>query len=214
MDDDAYPVGNDCLEKLIAAANERDLDVVSPIIVSPDNHARLSFPYQVDGKICYDRKAVEALNFIPSMAQFFNGALVRREVFFRVGLPDMRLFIRGDEVDFMLRLRKAKVPFGTVTDVAVAHPPGWGEVVPIIEDRIHILVPETDFKKFHFFRNRGYLARRHRRWRSFLGDVLLYSYLYVFKQRGNWKGWRFWADAYLKGLTYRFDTKETVYGKK
>ncbi len=205
MDDDAYPLGDDCLEYLLRAAQDHQLDVVSPLIVAPEDHNRLSFPFKVKGKISYDRAAVAALGFIPSVAQFFNGALVRRSVFFKIGLPDIRLFIRGDEVDFMLRLRQAKIPFGTVTQCAVCHPAGWPEVENIVKDRLAILIPETEFKKYYFFRNRGYMARQHRRYISFFADMLLYPYVYLVKKRGDLKGLSFWWHAYRDGWLRRFD---------
>ncbi|XHB98337.1 glycosyltransferase family 2 protein [Nitratireductor sp. ac15] len=205
MDDDAFPVGEDCLKTLLEEAKARGLEVVSPIIVAPEDQQRLSFPFRVRGKLTHDRAAVETLDFIPSMAQFFNGALVHRDVFFKVGLPDMRLFIRGDEVDFMVRLRRAGIRFGTVTNAVVAHPPGWGEIVPIISGRVHVLIPETEFKRYYFFRNRGYLARRHRRLKSFVGDLVLYPFVYIVKRRFDWAGLAFWWRAFRDGLAYRFD---------
>ncbi|WP_439272204.1 glycosyltransferase [Pseudochrobactrum sp. HB0163] len=205
MDDDAYPVGDDCLEKLLEAAQNYQLDVISPLIIAPENYNRLSFPFKVKGRISYDRADVESLGFIPSVAQFFNGALVRRSVFFKIGMPDIRLFIRGDEVDFMLRLRQAKIPFGTVTQAAVCHPAGWPEVVNIISNRLAVLIPETEFKKYYFFRNRGYLARQHRRFISFCADMLLYPYVYLVKRRCDIKGLSSWWCAYRDGLLRKFD---------
>lgn len=205
LDDDACPEGNDCLEVLLIAAGKHELDVVSPIIVAPGDASRLSFPFRSDGRLTYDRRTIELREFIEGTAQFFNGALIKRKVFFSVGLPDMKLFIRGDEVDFMLRLRSSGTRFGTVTSAAVDHPPGWGEVVSLIDDRVALLVPETEFKQYYFFRNRGYLARRHRRLRSFLSDVLLYpigAYLPV--RNANRINLKVWAKAYWDGLSYKF----------
>jgi rhamnopyranosyl-N-acetylglucosaminyl-diphospho-decaprenol beta-1,3/1,4-galactofuranosyltransferase len=113
-------------------------------------------------------------------------------------LPDLRLFIRGDEVDFMLRLRAAKVPFGTLTTVAVTHPPGWSEVKYILGDRMHILVPETAFKQFYFYRNRGQLTRRYRRFKSLVADLTGYP-LYFWRTR-DLQGLIKWARTYGAGL--------------
>ncbi|WP_154605711.1 MULTISPECIES: glycosyltransferase family 2 protein [Arthrobacter] len=198
MDDDAHPEDPHCLATLLATAKERGLDVVVPLIVAPGQPEKLSFPFRLDGHLTHDRSVVEPLGFIENVGQFFNGALVRSDVFFKVGLPDMRLFIRGDEVDFMLRLRAAKVKFGTVTTVALTHPVGWGEVHELIGDRLHVLVPETPFKRFYYYRNRGYLTRKHRRVRSFVADVV--GYPLYFLKKGDVRGLLKWAGTYGAGL--------------
>ncbi|MCZ2402415.1 glycosyltransferase family 2 protein [Paenarthrobacter sp. Z7-10] len=198
MDDDAHPEDPNTLAALLRAANERSLDVVVPLIVAPGQPRKLSFPFRLHGHLTHERDEVEPLGFIPDVAQFFNGALVRSDVFFRVGLPDLRLFIRGDETDFMMRLRAAKIPFGTVTSVALSHPPGWAEVQHVLGDRLHVLVPETDFKRFYYYRNRGHLMRKHRRLRSLLADAVGYP-LYFARTRDP-KGLLRWAAAYTAGV--------------
>jgi rhamnopyranosyl-N-acetylglucosaminyl-diphospho-decaprenol beta-1,3/1,4-galactofuranosyltransferase len=198
MDDDAHPEDPNCLATLLAAAKSRGQDVVVPLIVAPGEPRKLSFPFRLDGHLTHERSVVEPLGFIPDVGQFFNGALIRTDVFFKVGLPDLRLFIRGDEVDFMLRLRQAKVKFGTVTSVALTHPAGWGEVQEVMGDRFHVLVPETPFKRFYYYRNRGYLTRRHRRLRSFVADAV--GYPLFFLRGGDLKGLVKWASAYGAGL--------------
>ncbi|WP_323958769.1 glycosyltransferase [Arthrobacter sp. JZ12] len=201
MDDDAHPEDTRVLSSLLKAARERQLDVVVPLIVAPTDASRLSFPYRVAGRTTHDRKLVEDRGFIPDIAQFFNGALLRADVFFRVGLPDLRLFIRGDETDFMLRLRRAGIPFGTVTTVALSHPPGWDEVQHVLGDRLHVLVPQTPFKRFYFFRNRGHLTRRYLRPKSFIADVVGYPLYYL--RRGDVAGLLSWARAYIAGVRGR-----------
>ncbi|TPF77191.1 glycosyltransferase [Brucella gallinifaecis] len=207
MDDDACPIDMDCLRLLLVGAEKHNLDVVSPLIVSPQDIHSTAFPFKINGRLTIDRKAVQEREFIPNLAHFFNGALVRRDVFFRIGLPDIRLFIRGDEVDFLLRLRREGVRFGTLTTALVSHPPVWGEIASIIEDRLQLLIPETSFKKYYFFRNRGYLARRHRRPLSFFADIILYPYYFLIKNKLDWHGLNEWWHAFYDGLRYRFGRK-------
>ncbi len=203
MDDDACPEGPDCLATLLAAMSERELQAVSPIIVAPVDSSRLAFPYPQAGGPTYDRKEIEQTPFIPSFAQLFNGLLIHKDVFFTVGLPDMKLFIRGDEVDFLLRMRRAGIRFGTVTGAAMSHPPGWGEVHKVTKG-MQALVPEGEFKRYYFFRNRGYLARRHRRIRSLLVDLVGYPIVFVVVRGGDYSGLRQWWGAFWDGLNYRF----------
>lgn len=201
MDDDAHPEDPQVLARLLEAANQRRLDVVVPLIVAPTDPRKLSFPFRIDGHLTHDRAAVEAKGFISNIGQFFNGALIRSEVFFRVGIPDVKMFIRGDETDFMLRLRKAGIPFGTVTTVALSHPPGWAEVKEVLGDRLHVLVPQDDFKKFYFYRNRGYLTRKYRRVRSLAADLV--GYPLYFLTRRDLRGFSQWFSAYWSGIRGR-----------
>ncbi len=198
MDDDAHPEDPDCLATLLEAASTRGLDVVLPLVVAPGQPETLSFPFRLDGKLTHSREQVERHGFLPGIGQFFNGALIRSDVFFRVGLPDLRLFIRGDETDFMVRLGRAGIPFGTVTTTALSHPPGWSEVQRVWGDRLHVLVPETAFKRFYFFRNRGYLARRYLRPRSLVADLV--GYPAYFLRTGDLAGFAAWARAYWAGI--------------
>ena len=201
MDDDAHPEDPEVLGVLLAAARERNLDVVLPLVVAPGSPDTLSFHFRIDGRLTHDRAEVERQGFLPGVGHFFNGALIRREVFFKVGLPDLRLFIRGDETDFMLRLRRAGVPFGTVTTAALSHPAAWAEVQEVFGERWHVLVPETAFKQFYYYRNRGELTRRYRRVRSLVADVV--GYPVYFARRRDLRGFAAWLKAYGAGLRGR-----------
>ncbi|MCU1555907.1 MAG: glycosyl transferase, family 2, partial [Arthrobacter sp.] len=126
------------------------------------------------------------------------GALIRSDVFFKVGLPDMRLFIRGDEVDFTIRLRKAGIRFGTVTTAAITHPHAFSETKHVFGARWHVIVPETAFKRYYYYRNRGYLIRRYFRVKSLVADVG--GYLGYFLRRGDFRGLAGWFRAFSTGL--------------
>ena len=201
MDDDAHPEDPDCLRVLRTAARERGLAVVSPLIVAPQDHELLSFPYRLEGGITHRREDLVPLGFLASYANFLNGALLDESVFFRVGLPDLKLFLRGDEVDFLVRLRKSGLPFGTVTTTAVSHPPGWEEEHVVIPGKLQVLIPPGEFKQKHFFRNRGYVSWRYKRVVQLGADVIGYPVHYL-KNR-DLKGLRTWARLYGNGIRGR-----------
>lgn len=54
MDDDAHPEDADALKALLTAAKERSLDVISPLIVAPENPQMLSFPFRLGGHLVHD----------------------------------------------------------------------------------------------------------------------------------------------------------------
>lgn len=201
MDDDACPEDEHCLRTLREAAARRGLAVVSPLVVAPQDHSALSFPFRLNATITHSRAAVEPLGFLPSYAAFFNGALMAESVFFTVGLPDLKLFLRGDEVDFLVRLRASGLPFGTVTTTAVAHPPGWDEEQVVIPGRLQVLIPPGRFKQEHFFRNRGYVSWRYKRIVQLGADAI--GYPLYFLRRRDLHGLRAWARQYVNGMRGR-----------
>ncbi|MDJ0456278.1 glycosyltransferase [Arthrobacter sp. NQ7] len=201
MDDDAEPVDPECLATLLREAEARDLEAVVPLVTAPGAPDRLSFFFRLDGKVTHDRAELEKRGFLPGDGHFFNGALIRSDVFFKVGLPDMRLFIRGDEVDFTIRLRKAGIRFGTVTTTAITHPHAFSETQHVYGARWHVIVPDSAFKRHYYYRNRGYLIRRYFRVRSFVADVG--GYLGYFAQRRDLPGFLAWARSFGAGLRGR-----------
>jgi rhamnopyranosyl-N-acetylglucosaminyl-diphospho-decaprenol beta-1,3/1,4-galactofuranosyltransferase len=198
MDDDAEPRDTECLATLLREAEARNLDAVVPLVVAPGHPDKLAFFFRLDGKVTHDRAEVERAGFLPDVGHFFNGALIRADVFFKVGVPDIRLFIRGDEVDFMIRLRKAGLRFGTVATASITHPHAFEETKHVFGARWHVIVPGSAFKRHFYYRNRGYLIRRYARARSLVADVG--GYLGYFLQRGDFRGLAEWFRAFSSGL--------------
>ncbi|WP_026550977.1 glycosyltransferase [Arthrobacter sp. Br18] len=198
MDDDGHPEDETCLAELLKAAGEHGLDVVSPLVAASGDPGRLSFNFRINGRITNDRSQLEPLGYLPNMVHFFNGALIRTSVFSTVGLPDMKYFIRGDEVDFLFRVKKAGLKYGTVATVAVRHPASWSEMKPIFGGFITPVIPEGEYKRFCYFRNRGYLTRKYRNLRWFSADMV--GFPYYFLTTGNFRGLASWFSAYSKGL--------------
>jgi rhamnopyranosyl-N-acetylglucosaminyl-diphospho-decaprenol beta-1,3/1,4-galactofuranosyltransferase len=96
-------------------------------------------------------------DLLPGIASLFNGALFRASTVEAVGVPDIRLFVRGDEVELHRRLVRSGLPFGTCLDAVYLHPQGGDEFKPILGGRMHTQYPEDDTKRFFTYRNRGYL---------------------------------------------------------
>ena len=72
-------------------------------------------------------------------------------------MPDLRLFVRGDEVELHRRLVRSGLPFGTCLDAVYLHPAGTDEFKPILGGRMHTQYPDDAAKRFFTYRNRGYL---------------------------------------------------------
>jgi rhamnopyranosyl-N-acetylglucosaminyl-diphospho-decaprenol beta-1,3/1,4-galactofuranosyltransferase len=198
MDDDGHPEDASCLAELLRTADEHQLDIISPLVAATADPNRLSFNFRINGLLTNDRSRLEPMGYLPDMVHFFNGALIRTEVFYRIGIPDVKFFIRGDEVDFLSRVKKAGLKYGTLATVAVQHPATWTEMKPVFGGFITPVIPEGEFKRYCYFRNRGYLTRKYRNLRWFSADIVGFPY-YFLKAR-DLKGLVHWLRAYSTGF--------------
>jgi rhamnopyranosyl-N-acetylglucosaminyl-diphospho-decaprenol beta-1,3/1,4-galactofuranosyltransferase len=205
MDDDGRPEDDGCLQTLLATIIAQQLDAGAPLVIDPDDHRRLSFPHRFGGRYNYERDKIEQLGLIRDFTHLFNGALFRRSVFYRAGVPDMRLFIRGDEVEFMHRMLRAGIKLATITSTAFVHPSGWSETVPLVKGFFHAVVPNSDYKKYCFFRNRGYIFWRYNLYAHFAYDLLRYSIYFLIVNKGDWRGLKLFLSAMRDGMRSRFD---------
>ncbi|CAN5613642.1 glycosyltransferase family 2 protein [soil metagenome] len=159
-DDDGRPHGPDVLATLLACAEKHGLGEVSPMVCDLADPSRLAFPLRRG--LVWRRRVDElrvdgAGDLLPGIASLFNGALFRASTLEAVGVPDLRLFVRGDEVELHRRLVRSGVPFGTCLDAVYVHPQGSDEFKPILGGRMHTQFPDDATKRFFTYRNRGYL---------------------------------------------------------
>lgn len=160
-DDDGRPRDTEVLATLLGCAARHGLAEVSPMVCALDDPQRLAFPLR-RGLVW--RRRVDELrtggpgqDLLPGIASLFNGALFSAKAIEAVGVPDLRLFIRGDEVDVHRRLVRSGLPFGTCLDTVYLHPYGSDEFKPILGGRMHTQYPDDPAKRFFTYRNRGYL---------------------------------------------------------
>ncbi len=162
-DDDGRPQDTRVLATLMACAEKYGLAEVSPMVCNMDDAARLAFPLRrglVWRRLASElrtSKTEEGQDLLRGIASLFNGALFRASTLEAIGVPDLRLFIRGDEVEMHRRLVRSGLPFGTCLDTAYLHPCGSDEFKPILGGRMHTQYPDNPAKRFFTYRNRGYL---------------------------------------------------------
>lgn len=160
-DDDGRPADASVLATLLACATRHSLAEVSPMVCDMDDPQRLAFPLR-RGLVW--RRRVDELRtdgsgqeLLPGIASLFNGALFRSSTLDVIGVPDIRLFIRGDEVEVHRRLVRSGLPFGTCLNAVYLHPQGSDEFKPILGGRMHTQYPDDAKKRYFTYRNRGYL---------------------------------------------------------
>jgi rhamnopyranosyl-N-acetylglucosaminyl-diphospho-decaprenol beta-1,3/1,4-galactofuranosyltransferase len=159
-DDDGRPQDTRVLATLLACAEKYGLAEVSPMVCNMDDPRRLAFPLRrglVWRRRANELRTKERQDLLRGIASLFNGALFRASTCESIGVPDLRMFIRGDEVEMHRRLVRSHLPFGTCLDAVYLHPSGSEEFKPILGGRMHTQYPDDPAKRFFTYRNRGYV---------------------------------------------------------
>jgi rhamnopyranosyl-N-acetylglucosaminyl-diphospho-decaprenol beta-1,3/1,4-galactofuranosyltransferase len=212
-DDDGRPADSTVLETLLACATRHSLAEVSPMVCDLDDPARLAFPLR-RGLVwrrwvseLRDPSSGGAGDLLPGIASLFNGALFRASTLEAVGVPDIRLFIRGDEVDVHRRLVLSGLPFGTCLDAVYLHPQGSDEFKPILGGRMHTQYPSDDTKRYFTYRNRGYLQAQRGMRRLVAQEWLRFGWFFLVTRRDP-AGFREWIRLRRLGRQERFGQGE------
>jgi rhamnopyranosyl-N-acetylglucosaminyl-diphospho-decaprenol beta-1,3/1,4-galactofuranosyltransferase len=202
-DDDGRPADDEVLATLLDAAERHGLAEVSPLVTDMADPDRLAFPLRRGLRWRRRRSDFAGIDVLPRYASLFNGALFRAEALDVVGVPDYRLFFRGDETEIHRRLVRSGLPFGTCVDAAYLHPEGTSEFQPILGGRLSAQYPANDVKRFFTYRNRGYLmAQPGMRWLLPL-EWIRFSYFFLVHRRDG-AGWREWVRLTSAGRRERF----------
>ena len=201
-DDDGRPADDTVLATLLECARTHDLAEVSPAVVDKAAPDLLAFPLRRGLRWRRTRADFAGLEVLPGYASLFNGALFRAATLDAVGVPDYRLFLRGDETELHRRLVRSGLPFGTCLQAAYLHPEGTEEFQPILAGRLSAQYPADETKRFFTYRNRGYLmAQPGMRW---LFPLELVRFSWFFLARRDVAGLRSWLGLVRQGRRERF----------
>jgi len=208
-DDDGRPRDGEVLATLLACAHKYGLAEVSPMVCDLDDPETLAFPLR-RGLVW--RRRVQELrdgdrDLLLGIASLFNGALFRADTFTAIGVPDLRLFVRGDEVEVHRRLVRSGLPFGTCLETAYLHPCGSDEFKPILGGRMHTQYPEDPVKRFFTYRNRGYLLSQPGMRRLLPQEWVRFGWYFLVSRRDP-KGLREWMRLRRLGHDERFGPPE------
>jgi rhamnopyranosyl-N-acetylglucosaminyl-diphospho-decaprenol beta-1,3/1,4-galactofuranosyltransferase len=202
-DDDGRPADETVLATLLDCAHEHGLAEVSPLVTDMADPERLAFPLRRGLRWRRRRSDFAGLDLLPQYASLFNGALFRASALDVVGVPDYRLFFRGDETEVHRRLVRSGLPFGTCPAAVYLHPEGTSEFEPILGGRLSAQYPANEVKRYFTYRNRGYLmAQPGMRWLLPL-EWIRFSYFFLVHRRDR-AGWREWVRLTTAGRRERF----------
>ena len=217
-DDDGRPRDSEVLATLLACADRYGLAEVSPMVCDLEAPDRLAFPLR-RGLVW--RRRVDELrtkdssdsDLLPGYASLLNGALFRAETIAAVGVPDIRLFVRGDEYDVHRRLVRSGLPFGTCLDTVYLHPYGSDEFKPILGGRMHTQYPDDPVKRFFTYRNRGYVLAQPGLRRLLPQEWLRFGWFFLVTRRDP-AGLREWIRLRRLGRRERFSPPEPKSGSR
>jgi len=187
MDDDGQP-GEDCLFNLLTAFGP-DVLFRSALVLDIDEPDKLAFRLKVHGvaDVAYRREAdaiAASGRVLPDVATPFNGILVHRRVLKEIGFPKKELFMWGDETEYLLRARKARIPIATSVDSLFLHPRDRmvANVVRIGNMSFTVVDVEDRLRSYLAVRNGAYIKLRYRGIRGLLRHVVKYTLFYFLKR--------------------------------
>jgi rhamnopyranosyl-N-acetylglucosaminyl-diphospho-decaprenol beta-1,3/1,4-galactofuranosyltransferase len=206
-DDDGRPQDGRVLATLLACAEKHRLAEVSPMVCNADEPEKLAFPLRRGLRW---RRRVDELrsetdqDLLPGIASLFNGALFRASAFESIGVPDLRLFVRGDEVEVHRRLVRSGLAFGTCLDAVYLHPCGSAEFKPILGGLMHTQYPDDGTKRYFTYRNRGYLMAQPGMRKLLLQEWLRFGWFFLISRRDP-KGLLEWLRLRRLGRREQFE---------
>ena len=167
MDDDGYPK-NDALA-LLLQEDDKELSLRNCAIINKDD--KKSFVWRTKKYKTLDEVHTK---IIKDVAHPFNGTLLHRKIVERVGLPDPRLFLWGDETDYYYRIiRKNAIPFYTVKQSIHYHP---ATSFTIKTDWKYL----SGWKMYYYVRNRYHVLKSKFSYNLVLANLLYIGFLIVF----------------------------------
>ena len=184
---------------------------MSPTVVDADDPDRLAFTVR-RGLTWHRSRAALAADtghgadgeLLPGIAALFNGALLRASTIDAIGVPDLRLFVRGDEVEMHRRLVRSGLPFGTALRATYLHPGGAERRQA--DARAGGCTPATrttTTKRFYTYRNRGYLVSQPGMRRTGLLELPRFAWYFLVTKRSP-RGSCAWLRLVREGRAERF----------
>lgn len=201
-DDDGRPKDHTVLEELYRTAEKHQLAEVSPVVANINDPEKLAFPLR-QGTTWHRRVDELQGDFLPQYASLFNGALISAKAMERIGVPDYRLFIRGDEVEYHRRLAQSGLKYGTALTAFYLHPDGSDEFHPIMGGRAHAQFPDNETKRYFTYRNRGYIINQRGMKKMQLQEVVRFGWFFLVEKKDP-RGFVDWLKLLRRGAREDF----------
>ena len=200
-DDDGVPAPG-ALAELLHQGERHGLDLVGPMVVAAEDPADLAFAMQGHSRTeTFTAAAVDGI--VPGAIALFNGTLLNRRVFERIGNIKREMFIWGDEWEFTLRARRAGLKDGTAVRARHVHPRNRRTQRPLAGGLLGTVEEMPANRAPFFFRNMGYIHATYEPG-CIQRMMVKYTLYFLLHRRGDLAGLRgFWSN-YRAGLHDRY----------
>jgi GT2 family glycosyltransferase len=121
MDDDCL-AAPDALEQLLLSPNLGPC-IKNCLSINVSKRDELAFFVYKPTETFRHVTDMTSRDIVYGVASFFNGTLISAQVIKAIGIPDKKLFIWGDEVEYMTRAQKMGFPVVTIPKSVFYHPP-------------------------------------------------------------------------------------------
>ncbi|WP_448202733.1 glycosyltransferase [Azospirillum sp. sgz302134] len=199
-DDDGIPQPG-ALAELLAQAERHRLDMVGPMVLAAEDRSTLAFPMggvRSPDALIAKARAGNGDGVVPDYIALFNGTLIGRTVFERIGNVKREMFIWGDEYEFMLRARRAGLTCGTAVRALHVHPAMTRTQHTLLGGRLGTVETMRADRAPHFFRNMGYIHANYEKAAVIPRMIAKYTAFYLLNR--DFKGLSVFLESYLAGL--------------
>ncbi len=159
MDDDGKPKDKNTLSELIKIANSRENKFLIINSLVTEDSINLSFGLRTRKDSIKSIRENSVNGIYENAINPFNGTLVSKDVFEKIGFPNGQFFIKGDENDFTNRARTAGVYIATIVNSIYLHPAEQLTQRKILGKKIVANI-EAPWKEYYKMRNYTYMKNR------------------------------------------------------
>ena len=199
MDDDGRPMNENTLFSLIEVVKNLDTDefILNSLVIQDTE--KLSFGLDThDEKIDAVKARANDRGIYIGKINPFNGTLVSKDVFKKIGFPNGQFFIKGDEHDFMMRALHANVYIATVVDSEYYHP-GEKNVIKRIMGKTIFINIETAWKEYYKMRNYTYMRKRDSGSVCCFKELLKYLFILIISSKAGFENFNMVVRGFVDG---------------
>jgi len=172
MDDDGKPYNNYTLENILNLYKKtyvkNKLQMLNSLVVCDEKN--LSFGLYGCRTLSELQSKNDNNNVLYNYINPFNGTLVSRELIEKIGYPNEKFFIKGDDVDYRIRAEKAGAIIATCIDSIYYHPAMPVSYKKIVGRKVRVL-SEAPWKEYYRARNHTYIRITNKQYKKWINHL-------------------------------------------
>lgn len=217
MDDDGYP-SDQCLSQLLFYCN--DFDFYGPLVLDDQTQEILSFPinykkYNIHFQTNTQLKKFtqeENENILENVLIPFNGVLLKRNLIDKIGVPQAKFFIWGDDMEYTYRAQLANARIGTISDIYFYHPTAPNLGTKMFFGRMQFNDTDSQIKLYCLCRNNTNNLKNYRSAIHALAFIAKTYWFYLFT-KPSWSKLKFVHAALWAGWRGNFNQHRSFIGR-